>query len=278
MHRMELEDRVALITGGGGGIGEAIAATLAGEGAIPVVNDVDAARAAAVAGRIEARGHRALALPADVTRGDDVRRLIERAVDALGRIDILVNCAGASQTVMFEDIDEEDWRRIMDVNLTSTFLCCRAVIPLMTGRRRGKIINISTISAHRTAIFSGAHYVAAKTAVIGLTRQLAYELAPHGIQVNAVCPGTTFTPHLAARVPQERRDLLLKMIPAGRFATPQDHAYAVAFLASSKADFITGVALDVDGGALLSWMDYETYVAARRTGAGTVRPEDVPGR
>lgn len=266
---VEFTNKVALITGGGGGISRAIALEFASGGADIVVNDVVEELAVTVGREVRALGRRALVDTADATREDDVRRLFARTMEAFGRIDILVNSTGLSQILMFEDISEQDWDRVLDANLKAAFLCCREVIPIMKAQRRGKIVTMSTVSAHRTSIFSAAHYVAAKTGLLGLTRELAYELAPFGIQVNAVCPGTTFTPQLAARVPPERRNLLLKMVPAGRFARPEDHAHAVAFLASDKADFITGVHLDVDGGSLLSWMDYETFASARhRPGDG----------
>ncbi len=260
----EFGGKVAMVVGAGGGISRAIALELARGGADIVLNDLTEALAAPVAEEVRALGRSALVVAADVTRGSEVECLFDRAMATFGRLDILVNSAGLSRILMFEDIGEEEWHRVVDVNLTATFLCCKAAIPIMKAARRGKVVNMSTVSAHRTSIFSAAHYVAAKTGLLGLTRELAYELAPHGIQVNAVCPGTTFTAQLAPRVPQERRDLMLKMIPAGRFATPEDHAYAVAFLASSRADFITGVSLDVDGGSLLSWMDYGSFVSARR--------------
>ena len=267
---MEFLNKVAVITGGGGGISRAIAVEFARGGADIVINDIDAELANAVAEEVRAIGKRALVVQADVTLDANVQHLFSTTLEQFGRVDILVNSTGFSQILMVEDIQEHDWRRALDVNLTATFLCCKAVVPIMKAQGRGKIITMSTVSAHRASIFSGAHYVAAKTGLLGLTRELAYELAPFNIQVNAVCPGTTFTPQLAARVPEHRRELLLKMVPAGRFAQPEDHANAVAFLSSSKADFITGISLDVDGGSLLSWMDYETFVAARHKPQGNI--------
>ena len=270
---MEFLGKAALITGGGGGISGAIACELARGGADIVLNDIDENLALSVQQDVQALGRRAEVIVADVTRAQEVEALFKHVTDLFGRIDILVNSTGFSQIRMVEDIEETDWHRALDVNLTAVFLCCKAAIPIMKAQGRGKIVTMSTVSAHRASIFSGAHYVAAKTGLLGLTRELAYELAPFNIQVNAVCPGTTFTPQLAARVPQARRDLLLGMVPTGRFATPEDHAYAVAFLASEKANFITGISLDVDGGSLLSWMDYETFVAARGKSPGIGRQD-----
>lgn len=268
----EFADKIALITGGGGGISRAIALELARGGANVIINDIDATSAAAVAGEVAALGRRSAAIVADVTRGDEVDRLFADVLRDFGRVDILVNSTGLSEIVMAEDVEELQWHKVLDANLTAAFLCCKAAIPGMKKQGHGKMVMLSSVSAHRASIFSGIHYVAAKTGLLGLTRELAYELAPYGVQVNAVCPGTTFTPQLAARVPMERRELLLRMVPAGRFATPEDHAHAVAFLVSSKADFITGVALDVDGGSLLSWMDYDSFVAARRRDSGATIP------
>jgi len=186
------------------------------------------------------------------------------------RLDILVNNAGIGQRLLAEDIGEADWRRVIDVNLTGTFLCARAALRIMKPRRSGHIVNVASIAGKRISIHGGAHYTAAKAGIIGLTRHLAYELGPYGIRVNAICPGETLTSLMErigdpALLEQSRR-----RTPLGRLATPEDQANAVLLLLSERASYITGVALDVEGGILLGWMELEAYEAARRGKAAVI--------
>jgi NAD(P)-dependent dehydrogenase (short-subunit alcohol dehydrogenase family) len=261
---MELQGQVALVTGAGSGIGEAIALALAGAGADVVVNDVSAEAAGAAATRIRALGRRSLPLVADVSDGAAVQSMVDAAVTELGHLDILVNNAGIGQRLMAEDITEKDWRRVIDVNLTGVFLCSRAVIGVMKPRRRGNIVNVSSIAGKRISIHGAAHYTASKAGVIGLTRHLAYELGPYGIRVNAICPGVTATSLVERIGDPAALEATQRLIPLGRAATPQDHADAVLMLVSDRARYVTGVALEVEGGILLSWMDNASYERARR--------------
>jgi NAD(P)-dependent dehydrogenase (short-subunit alcohol dehydrogenase family) len=264
---MELEGQVALVTGAAQGIGEAIALALAAEGADVVVNDVSEDRAQAAAARVRERGRRALPWVADVSSGPAVEAMVEAAVREFGRLDVLVNNAGIGQRLMAEDISEADWRRVIDVNLTGVFLCSRAAIHVMKPRRRGHIVNVASIAGKRISIHGAAHYTAAKAGVIALTRHLAYELGPFDIRVNAICPGETATPLIARIGDPAILDSTRRLIPLGRVATPQDQADAVLMLLSDRARYVTGVALDVDGGMLLGWMDNDTYEQRRRGGA-----------
>jgi NAD(P)-dependent dehydrogenase (short-subunit alcohol dehydrogenase family) len=265
---MELEGHVALVTGAAQGIGEAIALALAGAGADVVINDVDEERAKATAVRVRELGRRALPWVADVSRGDAVTAMVAAAVRDFGHLDILVNNAGIGQRMMAEDISEADWRRVIDVNLTGVFLCSRAVIEVMKPRRRGHIVNIASIAGKRISIHGAAHYTAAKAGVIALTRHLAYELGPYGIRVNAICPGETATPLIEQIGDPVALEATRRLIPLGRSATPKDQADAVLMLLSDRARYVTGVALDVDGGMLLGWMDNQTYEQRRRRETG----------
>ncbi len=264
---MGLEGQIALVTGAAQGIGEAIALALAGEGADVVVNDVDEARAKTAAARVRELGRRALPWVADVSRGEAVDAMMAAVVRELGQLDILVNNAGIGQRMMAEDISEADWRRVIDVNLTGVFLCSRAAIQVMKPRGRGHIVNVASIAGKRISIHGAAHYTAAKAGVIALTRHLAYELGPHGIRVNAICPGETATALIERIGDPAVLESTRRLIPLGRVATPKDQADAVLMLLSDRARYVTGVALDVDGGMLLGWMDNETYELRRRGNA-----------
>jgi len=251
------EGRVAVVTGGGRGIGAAICRSLAAEGAAVVVADRDLAAAQAVEGAIKDEGGRALAVEADVTNRADVARMATAAVDTFGQIDILVNNAGITSIYPFTEIPEEDWERVMAVNAKGPFLCCQLVAPHMIARGSGRIVNVAS-QAGITGQANMAHYVASKFAVVGLTQSLALELGPHRITVNAVCPGDVVTDMhvqvsraLSTLKGLTREELVAQAIqrcPLGRLETPQDVANAVLFLASDAAGFITGEALNVSGG------------------------------
>src|SRR6266536_390433 len=220
---MEFSGQVALVTGAGQGIGEAIALALAREGADLVVNDVSEERAAAAAAKVRDCGRRALPWTGDVSSGA-----------AVGQLDILINNAGIGQRLLAEDISEEDWRRVIDVNLTGVFLCAKAAIKIMKPRRSGQIINIASIAGKRISIHGAAHYTAAKAGVIGLTRHLAYELGPFGIRVNALCPGETMTPLIERIGDPAVLEATRRLVPLGRSGMPEDQANAVLMLLSER--------------------------------------------
>ena len=247
---MDLSGKVAIVTGGGRGIGEAIALRLAGAGAAVVVNDVgDMAPAGSVAARVKEMGGRSLVVAADVGRAEDVARLVETTLAEMGRVDILVNNAGITRDQLLMRLPEEDWDRVIQVNLKGVFLCTKAVLRPMMRQRWGRIISLSSIVG-LVGNPGQASYAAAKAGIIGFTRTIAKEVASRGITVNAIAPGfidTAMTQHL----PEERRRAMAEQIPAGYLGKPEDVAAAVAFLASPEAHYITGHVLTVDGGISL---------------------------
>jgi 3-oxoacyl-[acyl-carrier protein] reductase len=242
---MGLAERVALITGGGTGIGEATARRFAREGAIVVVNDVDVDVARPVVAELQKSGARALAVGADVTRRTEVEAMVRRVVDEFGRLDVLVNNAGITRDAMSHKMTEEQWDLVLAVNLKGTFLCAQAALPRMRERGWGRVINTASIGARGN--IGQANYAASKAGVIGLTRTLALEYARYGITVNCVAPGPVMTRMLAG-VPEAIREKIVARVPLGRIADPAEIAGVHAFLASDDAAFITGQVLFVDGG------------------------------
>ena len=251
-----LADRVAIVTGGGQGIGEGIALALAGEGCHLVVADQNQAGAESCVSRIRALGRKALAFPVDVSSWDQVRTMVDQVAAQFGRIDILVNNAGISpkkdgRKILVHEIEPEQWDLVMAVNLKGAFHCIKAVIPIMMRQRYGRIVSISSQSAKIG--FSGpaaAHYAASKAGLSALTRFAAHELAPYGILVNAVAPGTIQTPMRRLTIP-EVDNLAIAGIPLGRFGTIDEVVNAVVFLASDVASYITGEIMDVNGGSVI---------------------------
>jgi NAD(P)-dependent dehydrogenase (short-subunit alcohol dehydrogenase family) len=260
----ELAGRVAIVTGAGAGIGEGIALALAQAGAAVGVADLEEKTAAATVRKIEAAGGKAAAVRVDVTEFAQVQEMVRRTTDALGAVDILVNNAGIATTQLVEDLDEAAWRRVLDVNLTGPFLCSKAVLPAMRERGWGRIINIASVAAKRLSFTGAASYTASKEGLLGFTRHLAYEVAPHGINVNAICPGPTLTAMYERNADEETRRDRVAMVPQGRFMTPNDHGRVAVFLCSEAATPLCGLAIDVDGGSLLGWMPWEKYMAKRR--------------
>ena len=260
----ELSGRVAIVTGAGAGIGAGIALALAEAGAAVAVADLDQATAASTARAIEDKGGRALAVVVDVTDAAQVQDMVRRTAAALGPVDILVNNAGIATTQLVEDLDEAAWRRVLDVNLTGPFLCAKAVLPSMREKGWGRIVNIASVAAKRISFTGAASYTASKEGLLGFTRHLAYEVAPHGINVNAICPGPTLTAMYERNADDETRRDRVAMVPQGRFLTPGDHGRIAVFLCSEAADPLCGLAIDVDGGSLLGWMPWEKYMAKRR--------------
>jgi 3-oxoacyl-[acyl-carrier protein] reductase len=247
---MKFAGKVALVTGAARGIGEAIALTLAQEGADVVVTDVDLEGAQRVAQEIERLGHKARAIQADVSQREAVQRLVSEAVSVFGKIDILVNNAGIIRRGTFLDHDPQDWEKVLSVNLGGTFNCAKEVVPLMVKQGGGKIINISSVVGKMGDIASAPSYGTSKGAINTFTKSLARELAPYGINVNAVAPHAIET-DMSREWSEEKRRQIVEAIPLKRLGKPEEVAEVVAFLASDGAGFITGQILDVNGGYLM---------------------------
>jgi len=244
-----LEGRVALITGAGQGIGRAIALRFADEGAKVVVVDVAEASANAVADEIKAAGNEALAVVCDVTQRDQVGALVERVLSAYGQIDILGNNAGITRDARLIKMTEEDFDRVIDVNLKGAFNLAQAVAGPMIERGYGRIISTASVVA-LYGNFGQSNYVATKAGVIGMTRVWARELGPKGITANAVAPGFIATAMIRT-VPEKVIEGMIERTPVRRLGTPEDIAAAYLFLASEEASFVNGVVLSVDGGLVI---------------------------
>lgn len=245
------EGKVAIVTGAGGGMGEVIAAAFASQGACVGVNDVDAEAAQRVVGRIVEHGGKALSIPADVTDSARIEQMVSRTVEAFGSVDILVNNAGVLYSTPVDEISEDEWDRVLDVNLKGVFLCSLAVLPVMKSRKSGKIVNMSSSAGRTTSDLGGAHYTAAKAGVLGFSRHLAREMAGHGINVNAICPGMIDTPMTRVDAFKDRLGHFVDLIPMHRMGEPAEAADLVLFLASDEASYITGATVDLNGGLLM---------------------------
>ena len=250
----QLEGKVALITGAGSGIGRAAAQRFAAEGCAVAVIDMAALAAEETAGKIVADGGRAIACPANVTVDTEVRAAVARTVETFGSLDVLYNNAGVNSSGSVADATEEDWDRCFAVNVKGTFLCSRAAVEHLAASGSGAIVNQASVAA-LVGVPNFAAYCAAKGAVVALTRSMAIDLAPRGIRVNVICPGTVFTPlmepMLRARGDGDMEIGLARTVvkyPIGRLGTPEEIASAALFLASAGASFLTGSILAADGG------------------------------
>lgn len=249
---LDFTGKVAIVTGGGRGIGPAIALGFADAGADVAVTSRTQAELDKVVKEIEATGRKGLAVAADIGRSADVKNVVKATLDKFGKIDILVNNAGYFPYSPFLDITEEEWDRVQDTNIKGQFLCAQAVARQMVKQGNGgKIVNTASIEAEFPITAGRAHYHASKGAVVNFTRGLAKELAQYKINVNAVAPGLTDTPGVQSMTGGYSLASFGERIPLGRLGKPEDMAWAALFLASDAAEYITGFTLFVDGGMLL---------------------------
>jgi len=243
---MKLEGRVAIITGAARGIGKAIALLFAREGANPVIVDIDLDGAKKVSEELNSMGRDSIALRVDISKIMEVEEMTKEIVKKYNRIDILVNNAGITRDALLIKMKEEDWDRVLDINLKGTFNCIQAVSRIMLKQHSGKIVNIASIVGIAGNI-GQANYSASKGGVIALTKTVAKEMARWGINVNAVAPGFIDTA-MTKILEEKQREELLKLIPLKRLGTPEDVAKLVLFLAGPDSDYITGQVIRIDGG------------------------------
>jgi 3-oxoacyl-[acyl-carrier protein] reductase len=243
-----LSGKVALVTGAGGGIGRATVTRLAAEGAAVVVGDLKGY--SEVADAVRSAGGRALGVELDVTSSRSARAAVQQTLAQFGGLHILVNNAGIDQRGALEELTENDWDRLLGVNLKGPFLCSQAAAKHLEGG--GAIVNVASLAGRSSSPLQGCHYSASKAGLLGLTRHLARELGPRHIRVNAVCPGPVVTDMLTRSTSSEGIAALAAQVPVGRAGTPEDIASVIAFLASDDAGYINGVSLDANGGIFMA--------------------------
>ena len=253
---MRFDGKIALITAAGAGIGRATAGVIGTEGGTVVLVDTDEGRLDSAVAEIKSKGGRAHARKADALDPKQVTAVVEQTVSELGRIDILLNAVGGSTIIprpaaTVDQLTLDEWQRLIAFNLEGTFLGCNTVVPVMKRQRGGKIVNIASIAGRGISASSSSAYAAAKGGIIAFTTKLAHELGPFGITVNAIAPSMTLTerirPHWDKRTPEEQEREIART-PLRRMAEARDQAGVICFLASSDADFVTGVTIDVTGG------------------------------
>jgi 3-oxoacyl-[acyl-carrier protein] reductase len=250
-----LQNQIAIITGAGSGMGRAMALSFANEGATVAVADINVDAAAETVKLIQAKNGMAIAIGVDVSNAQSVQKLIDTVAEREGKIDIIINCAGLPQAFTpIEDLEEEQWDRLLNVNTKSVFLTAKYAVPFMKKQKQGVILSISSIASERARPGLNA-YCASKGAVAVLTKALAIELAPFGIRVNAINPGPTntemlgkFIPDHAGELEQQKQEVFISSIPLGKLIEPEDIAQSALYLCSPLSEKVTGTILNVDGG------------------------------
>jgi len=247
---MQLQNRIALVTGGARGIGRAIALRLAGEGAEVAVCDLDLAGASSVAAEVQHAGGRASAHRLDASDEPEVQAFFAAFRQEHGGLDILVNNAGICRNASIEEIDGQEWDRYLQVNLKSVFLCSKEAFRIMKEKKHGKIISLASAAGKIGGVVAGAHYAAAKAGVICFTKSLALQAAPYGINVNAIAPGPIAT-SMTEAWGSELTQAFVEKIPLHRYGTPEEVAEVALLLASDRAGFITGEVIAINGGLVM---------------------------
>lgn len=243
--------RTCVVTGAAQGIGRRVAERFGAEGADVAIADVHAESAEAAAAELREAGTDALAIECDVSSVADTERLAEQVVEQFGTVDVLVNNAGVSTHGTFTDLEPAEWNEVLDVNLTGAFYCARALVPEMIEQGDGRIVNVSSMAGRNISYHAAANYTASKWGLVGLTKHMAWDLGDRGIRVTAVCPGSTLTPLTRAATTDDDRAETAGKIPLNRWATPDDVADGVLYLASDEAAYVTGTVLEIDGGKQL---------------------------
>jgi NAD(P)-dependent dehydrogenase (short-subunit alcohol dehydrogenase family) len=247
---MKLKNKIAIVTGSGRGIGKSTALELAKEGAKVVVSDIDIKECQNVCDEIKKIGSDAIAVKCDISKKNDIDAMIKKTMQKFQKIDILINNAGVVLTKPFVEMTEKDWDFVLDINLKGVFLCTNAVVKQMIKQKSGKIISVASI-AGEVGFMNNSAYCASKAGIINLTRELALELSPHNINVNAIAPGVIATKMTEDMLKDKKtKEVLLTSTPLGRVGQPEEIGKAVVFLASDDSNFITGHTLVVDGGWL----------------------------
>ena len=244
------KDKVVLITGASQGIGKATALKFAEENATLAINDIEGQeeQLKELKNEIEKMGGKASYYLADVANYEEVEKMVQSIKNDLGKLDVLVNNAGICRDKTLAKMTKEDWQKVIDIDLTGVFNCTKAALPLIVNNR-GKIINVSSLVGIR-GNFGQTNYAAAKAGIIGFTKSLAKEIGRFGVTVNAIAPGFIET-NLTQKMPEEIKGMVKKFTPLGRFGKPEEVAFLITFLASEKADFITGSVVSIDGGLSL---------------------------
>ena len=247
----KLHNQVAIVTGAAQGMGAAIAGRLAAEGAKVVLSDINVEKVVGVAERIStAANSSTMAMKTDVTEEDEVAEMVEATIEQYGTVGILVNNAGILYPTRVDNVTKAEWDEVIDVNLNGSFLCSKAVLPIMKANKFGRIVNMSSSAGRSVSTLGGVHYTAAKAGVLGLTRGMAKEVAPFGITVNAICPGLIDTEMARENCSPEQLRAYEESFPIPRLGTPEEVAQLIIFLATEAA-YITGASIDINGGDLM---------------------------